>query len=106
MKKVLDRTTFPLGEHYVDKINTRFTEDDEITLCLVDNDFAGENIFCALVDDEHLEECLKHHTWEIRPGDYSDRIDVSHNIFLNFRNQPEPGVIPLVYMISAMIAAD
>jgi len=102
MKKVLDRTTFPLGEHYVDKINARFTEGDEITLCLIDNDFSGENIFCALVDDEHLEECLKHHTWEIRPGDYSDRIDVSHNIFLNFRNQPEPGVIPLVYMISAM----
>ena len=102
MKKVLDRTTFPLGEHYVDKINARFTEGDEITLCLIDYDFSGENIFCALVDDEHLEECLKHHTWEIRPGDYSDRIDVSHNIFLNFRNQPEPGVIPLVYMISAM----
>lgn len=101
MKKVLDRTAFPLGEDYVDKINARFIEGDEITLCLIDYVFSGENIFCALVDDEHLEECMKNHTWEIRPGDYSDRIDVSHNKFLNFRNQPEPGVIPFVYMISA-----
>lgn len=101
MKKVLDRTSFPLGEDYVDKINSRFIEGDEITLCLVDNDFSGENIFCSLVDDEHLEECLKYHTWEIRPGDYSNRINECDNTFLNFRNQPEPGVTPLVYMISA-----
>jgi len=101
MKKVLDRTSFPLGEEYVDKINARFIEGDVITLCLVDDDFSGENIFCALVDDEHLEECMKYHTWEIKPGDYSDRIDVSHNRFLNFRMQPEPGITPLVYVISA-----
>ncbi len=85
MRKVLNRTNFPLGEEYVDKINARFTEGEDIVLCLIDNDFSGENIFCALVDDAHLDECLKHHTWEICPGDYSDRIDVSHNRFLNFR---------------------
>ena len=101
MRKVLNRTNFPLGEEYVDKINARFTEGEDIVLCLIDNDFSGENIFCALVDDAHLDECLKHHTWEICPGDYSDRIDVSHNRFLNFRMQPEPGMTPLVYMISA-----
>lgn len=99
MKKVLDRKAFPLGEEYVDKINSRFIEGDEITLCVIDNDFSGENIFCALVDDEHLEECLKYHTWEISPGDYSNRIDEHHNKFLNFRKQPEPGVTPLVYLI-------
>lgn len=102
MKKVLDRKAFPLGDEYVDKINSRFIEGDEITLCVIDNDFSGENIFCALVDDEHLEECLKYHTWEISPGDYSNRIDEHHNKFLNFRKQPEPGVTPLVYVISAM----
>ena len=71
------------------------------TLCLIDQDFSGENIFCALVDDEHLEECMRNHTWELQPGDYSDRIDESHNRFLNFRMQPEPGITPLVYVISA-----
>lgn len=101
MKKVLDRKAFPLGEEYVDKINSRFIEGDEITLCVIDNDFSGENIFCALVDDEHLEECMKSHGWELKPGDYSDRIDENRNRFLNFRQQPEPGVTPLVYMISA-----
>lgn len=101
MKKVLDRDSFPLGEEYVDKINARFIEGDEITLCLVDYDFSGENVFCALVDDEHLEECMKSNAWELKPGDYSERIDESHNRFLNFRQQPEPGVTPLVYMISA-----
>lgn len=102
MEKVLDKTFFPLGEEYVEKINARFTKGEEIVLCLIDKDFSGENIFCALVDDEHLDECLKCHTWEIRPGDYSNRIDEYHKKFLNFRNQPEPGVTPLVYMISAM----
>lgn len=101
MKKVLDRSAFPLGEEYVDKINARFVDCDEITLCLIDNDFSGENIFCALVDDEHLEECMKSHGWELKPGDYSDRINESHNRFLGFRQQTEPGVTPLVYMISA-----
>ena len=101
MKKVLDRKSFPLGEEYVDKINARFTEGDEITLCLIDNDYKGESIFCALVDDEHLEACLKYHTWEIRPGDYSDRINVHHNRFLSFNQQPEPGVTPFVYVISS-----
>ena len=101
MKKVLDKASFPLGEEYVDKINARFIEGDEITLCLIDQDFSGENIFCALVDDEHLEECMRNHTWELQPGDYSDRIDESHNRFLNFRMQPEPGITPLVYMITA-----
>lgn len=101
MKKVVDRTSFPLGEEYVDKINARFTEGDEITLCLLDNDYKGESIFCALVDDEHLEACLKYHTWEIRPGDYSDRINVHHNRFLSFNQQPELGVTPFVYVIYA-----
>ena len=101
MKKVLDRKSFPLGEEYVDKINARFTEGDEITLCLLDNDYKGESIFCALVDDEHLEACLKYHTWEIRPGDYSDRINVHHNRFLSFNQQPEPGLTPFVYVIYA-----
>lgn len=102
MKKVLDRTSFPLGEEYVDKINARFVEGDEITLCLLDDNFSGENIFCALVDDEHLGDCMEYHTWEICPGDYSDRIDESNNRLLDFRWQPEPGVTPLVYVISAM----
>lgn len=101
MKKVLNRGAFPLGEEYVDKINARFIDDDEITLCHIDNDFSGENVFCALVDDEHLDKCLKYHTWELKPGDYSDRIDESRNKFLNFRQQPEPGITPFIYMIYA-----
>lgn len=101
MKTVLDRTAFPLGEEYVDKINARFIEGDEITLCVIDNDYTGVNIFCALVDDEHLEKCLKYHTWDICPGDYSNRIDENNNCFLNFRMQPEPGVTPFVYVIYA-----
>lgn len=44
---------------------------------------------------------MKHHDWEIRPGDYSNRINEIENRFLGFRNQPEPGVTPLVYMINA-----
>lgn len=101
MNKTLDRKFFPLGEEFVDKINARFIDGEEITLCLIDNDYSGVNIFCALVDDEHLDECMKNHNWDISPGDYSNRIDESHNRFLKFRMQPEPGVTPLVYMISA-----
>lgn len=100
-KQMLNRDLFPLGEEYVDKINARFIEGDVITLCLIDTDFSGENIFCALVDDEHLEACMENHNWDIRPGDYSNRINESNNLFLSFRKQPEPGITPFVYMISA-----
>ena len=100
-KQMLNRDLFPLGEEYVDKINARFIEGDVITLCLIDSDFSGENIFCALVDDEHLEACMENHNWDIRPGDYSNRINESNNLFLSFRKQPEPGITPFVYMISA-----